>query len=513
MGNAYAVGIDLGTTNSVVSVFRRGKAETLLVDGRNTLPSVVSFDNGRIMVGEQAKRRLQVFPESSVASAKRFMGDSSQRYEIQGRTYSPVDICSLIVGRLIEASSKELETEITNVVITVPAYFDEAQKLDTKLAGEKLGLNVLRLIPEPTAAAVAYGLDKGKDQTILVYDLGGGTFDVSILRVLGNKFQVLAVDGDSHLGGDDFDEVIVKRLAAAFRNQEGMDLLGTSSKEYRLALQRLKEEAERAKIELSAAQESEIIIPDLLGRPFNVKITRAQFIDSIRPLLNKTLERVDSAVQSAGMTVDEIDRVILVGGSTRIPVVREMVSEKIKEPYMSERVDEVVSHGAAIVAASLYLPEEDLAPVEVTNVTAHSLGIEMMKPDYSGVFFQPLIRKNSSIPCRGGKLGSTVSPYQEEVRMKVYRGENENPAANTYLGELVLLITKPSKGFIHVAAVFSLDEDGIIHFTAMEMVENPHTDAYVATVPGDGILNDFDTLDDLVRNGHVRSASVEIKGF
>ncbi|MCL5126051.1 MAG: Hsp70 family protein [Deltaproteobacteria bacterium] len=513
MSNEYAVGIDLGTTNSVISIYRRGKAETIPIDGRNTLPSVVSFADARVIVGEEAKSRLHVFPENSVASVKRHMGNPAIQYKIHDKSYSPVDISSLILSRLVDGASENLNTRVINAVITVPAYFNESQKLDTRLAGEKVGLNVLRLIPEPTAAAVAYGLDKGKDQTILVYDLGGGTFDVSILRVEGNKFRVLAVDGDSQLGGDDFDEAIVKHFAQKFREQEGMDLIGTSSKEYRIALQKLKEEAENAKIELSSAQETEIIIPDILGRPFYLKLSREQFLNSIRSLIEKTFEKVDDALTISKISSEDIDRVILVGGSTRIPAVRDMVAEKIKEPYTSERVDEAVAHGAAIVAASFYLPEEDLSPVEVINVTAHSLGIEMMRPDYSGVFFQPLIKRNSTIPCKGGKLGSTVAPYQEEVRMRVYRGENDNPSENTFLTELVLPISKPTKGFIQVAAVFNLDEDGIIHFTAVEMVDNPKTRAYLENVSPDGLLTDFETLEDLTTNGHAKSVAVQFKGF
>lgn len=538
----YAVGIDLGTTNSVVSVYRRGTTETVSVEGRSTMPSVISIDGDKMLVGLQAKRRLEIFPEESVASAKRFMGDRTKFFTIGGKSFTPPDISSFILKKLVDEARKSLGDEVSDAVITVPAYFNEEQKKDTKDAAERAGIKVLRLIAEPTAAAVAYALDREKNQTILVYDLGGGTFDVSILRVTGNEFDVIAVDGDSCLGGDDFDQALVKYLAERIDTDTSRSLLTSDARPQRIALQKLKEEAEKAKIELSEHKECEIIIPDILGRPLEAKITREDFNALIRPMLGRTIEKIRGVLSAAKLTADEIDRVILVGGSTRIPAVQELVSSEIKEPYRSERVDEVVSHGAAVMAASISLPTQDNAPVEilVKDVTAHTLGIDMIESDGHNLYFQPLIKNNSKLPCSGGKLGQTVRPYQKEVIMNVFRGESRIPSENTRLGELRLPISKPSQNAVPIVARFELDLSGIIHFTAVELPfdvnpvgkffdrflqkggsssDPPRNrakqllDEFWQTLPTDGVLTDFKILDELISLEILSPVSVQIKAF
>jgi len=525
MSGRYAVGIDLGTTNSVVSIYRRGIAETLNVDGRNTVPSVVSLRDGQILVGQQAKARLLADPENSVGSVKRFMGDRQKSFLLGNKNYTPVDISALILKKVVDGASGVLGNRVTDAVITVPAYFNEDQKLETKQAGEKAGLNVLRIIPEPTSAAVAYGLDKGKDQVILVYDLGGGTFDVSILKVEGNRFTVMAVDGDAQLGGDDFDQILLQHLAELFKQRTGVDLYVPGkgvlapfkqdiSRESRIALQRLKEAAETAKIELSQTESTEVIMPDLFGYPFEARVTRDEYVKMTQPLLNRTIEKVRDLLKSARMTAADIDRVILVGGSTRNPTIRQLISQEIKDPYTSDRVDEIVSHGAAIMAANLFLPEEDRdkAPIEVTNVQAHSLGIDLQ--DSTGkIVFRPIIAKNTAYPCKSGVLGQTIEQYQSAVRMKVFRGESSAPEENHYLGELLLTISKPCEYKVPVAAVFELDDDGLLHFTAVEIFLKPETLPYLerAIGPDSIVLRDLDTLNELVEAGHAKSVKTEIK--
>jgi molecular chaperone DnaK len=525
MSHGYAVGIDLGTTNSVVSVYRKGLAETLSVDGRSTVPSVVSFRDDQILVGHQAKARLLADPANSVGSAKRFMGDPKKTFVANGKQYSPVDISAIILQKVVNGASEALGTPVREAVITVPAYFNEAQKLDTRKAGEKIGLHVLRLIPEPTAAAISYGLDKGKDQLILVYDLGGGTFDVSILKVEANNFTVLAVDGDSLLGGDDLDNLLVEHLAALLKKQAGVDLyvpgkgiLGMFDKdvpkEKLIALQRLKETAETAKIELSQSISTEVIIPNLMGHPFEAEITRAEFDAMTAPCLERTIHKVRDVLKAAKLSSADIDRVILVGGSTRIPRVRELISETIKDPYTSDKVDEIVSNGAAIMAANLFLPKEDAdrTPIEVTNVQPHSLGIDM-RNERMELEFTPIIPRNSALPCKGGVLGQTIDKYQPAVCMKVFRGENSDPHENEYLGELLLHISKPSESKIPIAAVFELDVDGILHFTAIEVALNEHTIPYLekATRSNSIVLQGLGELDHLVQQGYAKSKKIQIE--
>jgi molecular chaperone DnaK len=505
----YAVGIDLGTTNSVIAIYRRGSAETLRVDGRSTMPSVVSFrEDKSILVGQAAKSRLLIDPENSVASSKRFIGDRSKKYSLGGMSLTPVNIASLILKNLVENARKELNnTEIWDAVITVPAYFTEAQKEDTKRAGEEAGLNVLRLLPEPTAAAIAYGLDKEKDQTLMVYDLGGGTFDVSILTVKGNSFQVQAVGGDSQLGGDDFDYAIVDWVTKDFRAKTGIDLLTEKGKAAMSARQRLKEAAENAKIELSQSDRAMITVPDCLGHPIDLEITLTQYNRLIEPMLRHTVDCMKSVLRDAKLSADEIDRVILVGGSTKNRAVREIVAREIKEPYTSERVDEVVAHGAAILAASLYSPDE--ISMDVSEKTSHSLGIDMLSDNAK--IFQAIIPRQTTYPCRLGILGFTNRPYQEEVLIGVFRGENIEPQKNTYLGELSLPVSPPQGEQIPVGAIFDLDADGIIHFTAVQFPNNTSSSQLINyALENDGGL-DLTVTDALIRRGEAKTRSTQIE--
>ncbi|MBI5252236.1 MAG: Hsp70 family protein [Desulfomonile tiedjei] len=533
MGESCAVGIDLGTTNSVVSIWRHGRVETIPIRGFNKTPSVVSFDDDGILVGEEAKSRLDVFPETTVGSVKRFMGDRTKTpYEINGQKYTPVDISALILKKLVEGASEYLGEPVKRAVISVPAYFNEDQKEDTKLAAEQAGLEVMRLVAEPTAAALAYGFRQKKDQLLLVYDLGGGTFDVSILKVEGDDFRVIAVDGDARLGGDDFDEAIMKHLSTVFADKTGKDITGQSSRLGRIALQKLKEQAEKAKIKLALFQEAEIKIPDLLGVPFIEKLTRPKFVDLIQPFLNKTVQKVDSVLKSAKLKPDQIDRVILVGGSTRIPAIKDILKQKIGDPYTADNVDEIVAAGAAIFAYwdDPDHPGIDDRPALPRDVTAHALGIEMLKDDFSGVFFQPLIDKNTEYPCKGGVTGFSVTPYQKSVLMKVYR---ESLAGENCKGDLSLPITVRREP-VPAMAVFDLDRNGIIHFTAVEMLvsegaqENLRRSlarkeaknkvaemerslqSYFETQARQGRVSDFEPLDRFIKDGWVRAEEVRI---
>src|SRR5579871_915664 len=407
----YPIGIDLGTTNSVVCVWRRGSAETIPVEGRSTLPSVLSVKpDGSVLVGQAAKARALIEPAQSITSAKRSMGDDGAVWLIGSASYTPIDVSALILKRLKTAAEAHLGQVVTEAVITVPAYFNNNQKEATKRAGEQAGLKVLQLLPEPTAAAISYGLDKGRDQTILVYDLGGGTFDVSILKVKGNAFEVVAVDGDFHLGGDDFDNLLVEHLLERLKKRvpvderllSGLQRVLKGGREYGipseilLARQRLKEAAERAKIELSESEVAHVAVPEILGTSLDEEITLAAYNRLIHPLVERTLKKIRDVLQAARLTAEELDRIILVGGSTKNRLVRRLVAEAIKEPYTAERVDEVVAQGAAILAATLASPERNLTPVEIHNVTPHSLGVRATRRRNTE-HFEPLISKNTPV--------------------------------------------------------------------------------------------------------------------
>jgi len=505
-----SVGIDLGTTNSVVSVYRRGIAETIPIDGRSTFPSVVSFrEGGEVLAGQAAKSRLALDPENTVASAKRFIGDPTKTYSIGSRKYSPVDISTELLKRLLAGIAGHLGEVPRDVVITVPAYFTEVQREETKQAGINAGLNVLQLIPEPTAAAIAYGLDKGKDQTIMVYDLGGGTFDVSVLEVKDNRFQVKAVGGDNNLGGDDFDQAIVAWAAEKFKAQTGIDVMSAVSRDGQAARQRLKEAAEAAKMQLAQAERATISIPNCLGKPLEQEISIEQYNALIAPMLQRTVEHMRAVLRDAGLRAEDIDRVILVGGSTKNRAVREIVTREVKEPFTAQRVDEVVAHGAAIIAANHMLPDESKLPIEVSDVTAHSLGIVVLN-EHKRLVFQALIPRQTAYPCRRGMLGTTANPWQDAVEIKVCRGEHIEPELNTYRGELRLEVSNPQEEQVPIAAVFHLDGDGIIHFTAVQLPDDHRAQAIIENYVDTDNL-DVDAVDVLVRDGSATSKTVKIK--
>ncbi|MFQ5637104.1 MAG: Hsp70 family protein [bacterium] len=509
----FTLGIDLGTTNSVVSVYRRGNAETLSIEGHKTFPSVVSFkDKDTMLVGRAAKNRLILDPEHSVGSVKRFMGNRKRKFKIFGKEYSPIQISSFILKKMVEEAANELGEEVKDVIITVPAYFTDAQKEDTRDAGEAAGLNVLRLIAEPTAAAIAYGLDKGKDQTIMVYDLGGGTFDVAILQVVKNDFNVLAVDGDSQLGGDDFDNAIVDHLLDRFKTKTGKDIKDDFSKDALVAKQKLKEEAEKAKWELSQAQSTEINIPEIMGESIEEVLTLDQYNELIKPLLDKTIKKIHAVLKEADLSSGDINRVILVGGSTRNTAVKEIVSKEIKEPYISDQVDEEVSHGAAILGASLTLPEEDFTPIAVQERMAHSLGVELLD-DKNRPYFTPIIPKNSEYPINQGLIAFTVRPFQEQVLLEVFRGESKYCKDNTKMGQLRLKISNLSKDQVPLGAIFELDADGILKFSCVELPINigdeEIRDIVYAASYNKGIL-DYGAVKELMARGTVKFVETQI---
>jgi molecular chaperone DnaK len=464
----YILGIDLGTTNSVASVYRRGAVETILIEGASTFPSVVAFKSpDDRLSGRAAKKRMMLDPEHTVGSVKRFMGDRQKRFVLFGREYTPVDISAFLLRDIAAQAEKALGEKVRDAIITVPAYFNNNQKADTHQAGTQAGLNVMRLIPEPTAAAIAYGLDKGKDQTILVYDLGGGTFDVSILRIVGNEFTVKAVDGDALLGGDDFDSAIVDHLMGAFKKKTGIDLGNDGQKDAKVVRQQLKEAAEKAKIELSQAKTTEIIVPEIMGRTLEEELTLETYNELIRPFLEKTVKKIRAVLKEAGMSARDIDRVILVGGSTRNTAVKEIVTQEIKEPYISEHVDEEVSHGAAILGASLVLPEEDFRPIDVTNVTAHSLGLRVSRGKDSDKF-KALIRRQTPVPARAEERFTTYRDNQRSVEIAVFQGEEPLCSRNTFVGGFLLTgIPAQPAGKPVVRVEFELNSSDILQVRAL----------------------------------------------
>lgn len=497
---SYKLGIDLGTTNSVVSVWRNGQVETLTIEGNELMPSVVSFlPDGSCMVGKSAKRRLLLYPDQSVASSKRYMGDINKLYQQGGEYLSPTDIAKLILEKIAKVAQQALGEEVKDAVITVPAYFNEAQRAETKKAAEEAGLNVLRLIPEPTAAAIAYGIDTSKNQTLMVYDLGGGTFDVSILVVKNNSFEAKAVGGDIRLGGDDFDQVIVDWTCKKFKAKSGIDLKNHPKANTELA--KLKELAEQVKIDLSSADDA-CLSTTCLGHSLELNISRKEYNQLINPLLERTITIMKSVLADAGLTAQDINRVILVGGSTHTPAVREMLKREIKDPYTASRVAFVVSHGAAYLAAGK-------CP-QISEVTGHSLGIDM-RDGNDKLFFKPIIPRQTTYPCRLGVLGYTRDANQKKVQMQVYRGENHNPKLNTELGELQLPVSPPQPEQVPVGAIFDLDADGIIHFTAVQLPVDAASKEICQYARENNSALDLSTVDVLIERGQAKTKMVKIE--
>ncbi|WP_297209853.1 MULTISPECIES: molecular chaperone DnaK [Thermodesulfovibrio] len=483
-----AIGIDLGTTNSVVAVVVGGEPVVIPnQEGQRTTPSVVAFtDKGERLVGQVAKRQAITNPENTIFSIKRLMGrkynsqevqeakkrlpykiveapNGDAHVEIQGKRYSPPEISAMILQKLKQAAEDYLGEPVTEAVITVPAYFDDSQRQATKDAGRIAGLNVLRIINEPTAAALAYGLDKKKEEKIAVYDLGGGTFDISILEIGEGVIEVKATNGDTYLGGDDFDIRVMDWLIDEFKKQEGIDL-----RKDRMALQRLKEAAERAKIELSSAMETEINLPfitaDASGpKHLLMKLSRAKLEQLVDDLIEKSLEPCKKALSDAGLSTSQIDEVILVGGQTRTPKVQKVVQDFFgKEPHKGVNPDEVVAVGAAIQAAIL---KGEVKEVLLLDVTPLSLGIETL-----GGVFTKIIERNTTIPTKKSQIFTTAADNQTAVTIKVYQGEREMAADNKLLGVFELVGIPPApRGVPQIEVTFDIDANGILHVSAKDL--------------------------------------------
>jgi len=482
---AKVIGIDLGTTNSVVAVMEGGDPTVISnQEGSRLTPSVVGFTkDGEILVGQVAKRQAITNPENTVFSIKRFMGrrhdevlqetkvvpykvvkadNADARVEVRGKVYSPPEISAMILRKLKEAAEAYLGEKVTKAVITVPAYFNDSQRQATKEAGQIAGLEVLRIINEPTAASLAYGMDKKKDETIAVYDLGGGTFDISILEIGEGVFEVKATNGDTHLGGDDFDQRIVDWIAEEFKRENGIDL-----KRDRMALQRLKEAAEKAKCELSTTLQTEINLPFITADANGPKhlvltLTRAKLESLVADLIERTLGPCRQALQDAGKSPRDIDEVILVGGQTRMPKVQEMVKALFgKEPHKGVNPDEVVGVGAAIQAAVLTGDVKDMVLLDVTPL---SLGIETL-----GSVMTRLIERNTTIPTKKSEIFTTAADNQTSVEVHVLQGERPMARDNRTLGKFHLVGIPPaSRGVPQIEVTFDIDANGIVNVSARD---------------------------------------------
>ena len=485
MASKKVIGIDLGTTNSVVAVMESGETKVLVnEEGARTTPSVVAWtDRGEILVGQVARRQAITNPENTVFSVKRFMGmkfdeikteiqrvpyavvrasNGDAHIKIRDKTYAPPEISAKVLQKLKRAAEAHLGSEVSDAVITVPAYFNDAQRQATKDAGRIAGLNVLRIINEPTAAALAYGLDKKANEIIAVYDFGGGTFDISVLEVGDGVVEVVATNGDTHLGGDDFDQLVIKWLTDEFRRDTGIDVSHD-----KMVMQRLKEAAEKAKIELSSAFETEVNLPFLTAdatgpKHLQLKLSRAKFEALIGDLVTKSFDCVKRCLEDAKKSAREIDEVVLVGGSTRIPLIGQHVEKFFgKDANRSVNPDEVVAIGAAIQGGVLTGEAKDIVLLDVTPL---SLGIETL-----GGVFTPLIPRNTTIPTRKSEIFSTAADGQSQVEVHVLQGELSMATHNKTLGRFILDGIPPApRGVPQIEVTFDIDANGIVHVTAKD---------------------------------------------
>lgn len=494
---AKTIGIDLGTTNSVVAVMEGGKPTVIAnAEGSRTTPSIVGFSKtGEKLVGQLAKRQAILNPDKTIASIKRHMGDD-YKVNIDGKDYTPQEISAMILRKLADDASSYLGEKVTSAVITVPAYFNDAQRQATKDAGKIAGLDVLRIVNEPTAAALAYGLEKDKAEKVLVFDLGGGTFDVSILEIGDGVHEVLSTSGDTHLGGDDFDQKVMDWICEEFKKQEGIDLKGDKQ-----AMQRVKEAAEKAKCELSSVMETNINLPFITAdangpKHLDLNLTRAKFEDLCRDLLNRCKIPVENALKDAGISKSDINEVVLVGGSTRIPAVQQLVKEYTgKEPNQSVNPDEVVAVGAAVQAGVLAGEVKDIVLLDVTPLT---LGIETL-----GGVMTPLVPRNTTIPVSKSQVFSTAENNQTAVDIHVLQGERPMSKDNKSLGMFRLDGIPPAmRGLPQIEVTFDIDANGIVNVSAKDKATNKEQKI---TITNSSNLSESD-IDKMVKEAEANAA-------
>jgi molecular chaperone DnaK len=494
---AKTIGIDLGTTNSVVAVMEGGKPTVIAnAEGSRTTPSIVGFSKtGERLVGQLAKRQAILNPDKTIASIKRHMGED-YKVNIEGKDYTPQEISALILRKLADDAGAYLGEKVTSAVITVPAYFNDAQRQATKDAGKIAGLEVLRIVNEPTAAALAYGLEKEKPEKVLVFDLGGGTFDVSILEIGDGVHEVLSTSGDTHLGGDDFDQKVMDWICDEFKKQEAIDLRADKQ-----AMQRVKEAAEKAKTELSSVMETNINLPFITAdangpKHLDLNLTRAKFEDLSRDLLNRCKTPVENAIKDAGISKNEIDEVVLVGGSTRIPAVQALVKDYTgKDPNQSVNPDEVVAVGAAVQAGVLAGEVKDIVLLDVTPLT---LGIETL-----GGVLTPLVPRNTTIPVSKSQVFSTAENNQTAVDIHVLQGERPMSTDNKSLGMFRLDGIPPAmRGLPQIEVTFDIDANGIVNVSAKDKATNKEQKI---TITNSSNLTD-DDIDKMVKEAEANSA-------